>query len=239
MLLCCLVLLGGCGALYETASDVQARQALLDLIRIQGEYHQKNNRYARNLVQISEGGYTLKYHTGIVYLEIEAAGPNSWRAVALPAESTSARVFAFDTKKGGLYEMDDEEVSDYVLGALNFIRSQQLELLIRDVYAGTLILVMAWFGFKSWRGNKAAPSSWMALCFFLSLPPLTFTALTLNHMDKDIVLSGLLQTLLTSMFLHGGFLHLGDPQRLPKSPSGKNRELPFRPGGGHGFYILV
>ncbi len=191
-----LLALSGCDRLYENAGDIQARKALEDLIQIQEDYHKKNNRFARNLLEIQEGGFKLDYHTGIVYLEIESADDTHWRAVALPAESTSARVFAFDTNKGGYYEMDDEEVSSYVLGSLNFIREQKSEMRSRDRIGFVLLAVMAVFGLRTWWRNRVPGSGWLGWPFVVSLFPLLMAALTLNHMDKEIALSDTLQGVL-------------------------------------------
>lgn len=51
---------------------MQARQALLDLMKIQEKFYQENKRYATRFGEIEK--YNLKYHSGIVYLEIESAG---------------------------------------------------------------------------------------------------------------------------------------------------------------------
>ena len=85
---------------------MQARQALLDLVKIQEKFYQENKRYATGHAEIEK--YNLKYHSGIVYLEIESAGKDTFRAVSLPAESTTARVFAYDSDQGGFYEMEEE-----------------------------------------------------------------------------------------------------------------------------------
>ena len=100
-----------------------ARQALFDLMKIQEKFYQENKRFAGTLVEIKK--YNFKYDTGIVYMEIEKADKDGYRAISLPAESTTARVFAFDTKEGGFYEMQDDEVSRYVLGALRQIRAEK------------------------------------------------------------------------------------------------------------------
>jgi len=97
----------GCTRIFENDYDAQARRALLDLMAIQDQFHKENKRYAKNLLEIAK--YNLEYHNGIVYLEIESAGKDKYRAIALPAESTTARVFAYDTRRGGYYEMDDDD----------------------------------------------------------------------------------------------------------------------------------
>ncbi len=128
----------GCTRIFENDHDAQARQALQDLMAIQDQFHKENKRYAKNLIEIDR--YNLKYHNGIVYLEIESAGKNKYRAISLPAESSTARVFAYDTSHGGYYEMGEEEVAQYVLGALNHIRKEQREKATFDyLSAGMLI----------------------------------------------------------------------------------------------------
>ena len=112
-----------CTTVFENNYDVMARQALFNLMKSQEIYRAKHDKYANELAKLSS--YDLKYHTGIVYLEIHAASKNEYRAISLPAESTTARVFIYDTSKGGYYEADEVEVSKYVLGALNFIRSEK------------------------------------------------------------------------------------------------------------------
>ena len=161
-------------------------------MKIQEAYHQENQKYARNLVQIEK--YNLKYHTGIVYLEIESAEPGKYRAISLPAESTTARVFAYDTERGGFYEMGDEEVSSYVLGALNHIRQQQRQKTIADYFSGGLILFLIWIGRRIVLRHQGQNAGWALWPYFLSLLPLSLAVATLNHMDKDIVLSSLLKS---------------------------------------------
>ena len=85
-------------------------------------FYQENKRYTGNLAEIEK--YNLTYDTGIVYMEIEKADKDGYRAISLPAESTTARVFSFDTEQGGFYEMQDDEVARYVLGALRQIREE-------------------------------------------------------------------------------------------------------------------
>lgn len=191
-----LVFLNGCDRLYENAADIQARKAMMDLIQLQEDYHKKNGKFARNLIEVQEGTGKLEYHTGIVYLEIESANETAWRAVSLPAESITARVFAFDTNKGGYYEMDEEEVSSYVLGALNFIREKKKESEMRDLIGFALFGCMLIFGLKTWQRNRVEYSGWVGWPFLLSFPSVIFAALTMNHMDSEIALSKNLQMLL-------------------------------------------
>ena len=41
-----LVFLNSCSQIFEVDADVQARQALLDLMKIQEKFYQENKRYA-------------------------------------------------------------------------------------------------------------------------------------------------------------------------------------------------
>lgn len=182
-----LIFLCACSPIFETSADFQARKALQDLMNIQEAYHKEKNRYARNLAEIDK--YNLKYHTGIVYLEIESAGKDKYRAIALPAESTTARVFAYDTDQGGFYEMDELEVSRYVLGALNHIRSEQAKQRRNDYFLFGLIAILLILGvrFMIRFGDKNHLPLFAA--YFLSLASLIWPVSLLSHMAPDIVIS--------------------------------------------------
>ena len=185
---------GGCTRIFQNDQDAQALQALQDLMAIQEQFHQENHRYAKNLAEIEK--YNLKYHTGIVYLEIEKAGKNSYRAIALPAESTTARVFAYDTGQGGYYEMGEEEVAEYVLGALNFIRKEQRNKTIVDYISAGMMICLFWFGLRRFTRYKESRTGWVWWPYFLSLLPLSLVVAALNHIDKNIFFSPLLLALM-------------------------------------------
>ncbi len=189
---------GGCTRIFQNDHDAQARQALQDLMAIQEQFHQENDRYAKNLLEIKK--YNFKYHSGIVYLEIQKAGKDSYRAIALPAESTTARVFAYDTDQGGYYEMGDEEVAEYVLGALNFIRKEQREKAVVDYISAGMMICLFWFGLRMFSRYKEVRTGWVWWPYFLSLVPLSLVVAALNHMDKDIFLSPLLLGLMATGF---------------------------------------
>ncbi|GJL78332.1 MAG: hypothetical protein NPINA01_13210 [Nitrospinaceae bacterium] len=179
-----------CSQLFETDVDVQAKKALTDLMEIQETFYSENQRYARNLVEIDK--YNLKYHSGLVYLEIESAGKDSYRAISLPAESLTARVFAFDTSKGGYYEMDEIEVSQYVLGALNHIRKVQSNKRISEYFFFFLLAILFIFGIRFQMSFKGTTNSLVFTAFYLSLIPLIWSFSVLNYMSTDIVFSGTL-----------------------------------------------
>lgn len=181
-----LIFLSACAPLFETTADVQARKALQDLMEIQNKYHQEHKKYARNLLSIQD--YNLKYNAGVVYLEIESASQDKYRAIAIPAESTTARVFAYDSDKGGFYEMQDDEVKTYVLGALKHIRAQQKNTRTKDYISFALAIALVAFGIKS-LANATERGSAPVFLYFLSLFPMTWALIVLNHMDKKIVFS--------------------------------------------------
>ena len=173
-----------CASIFEHNYDVMARQALFDLMRAQETYHAKHNKYANNLGQFSN--QDLKYHTGIVYLEIQSANKNGYRAISLPAESSTARVFVYDTSKGGYYEADEVEVSKYVLGALNFVRHQKAIQKTNILLISILLFSLVYLGFRFVSRYKGKENNEALISYFFSLPALGWAVTTLNLMNKDI-----------------------------------------------------
>ena len=174
-----------CTAIFENNYDVMARQALFDLIKSQETYRAEHDKYANELSQLSS--YGLKYHTGIVYIEIQSATKDEYRAISLPAESTTARVFIYDTTKGGYYEADEVEVSKYVLGALNFIRGekdkQKTNFLLVSILLGSLVTL----GFRFVSRYKGKGNNNALISYFVSLPSLGWAVATLNYVNSEIV----------------------------------------------------
>lgn len=186
------LLTSGCGNVFEHNSDVQAREALKKLIKAQELFFKENESYARHISAIEDAKkYDIEYHKGVVYMEIEGVYDTGYRAVALPAESTTARVFAFDTKQGGYYEMDTAEVSRYVLGALKYIRKEQNYKTFADFSSTILSAVLIIFGLRSYFKNREEKQIGIYFSFFASIFPLAWSLGILNHMDKDINLSWL------------------------------------------------
>ena len=87
--------LTSCATIFENSYDVMARQALLDLVKTQKIYHNKHGNYTNQISELLK--LDLTYNNGRVYLEIHNADKNDYRAISLPAESTTARVFVYDT----------------------------------------------------------------------------------------------------------------------------------------------
>ncbi|MZG54815.1 MAG: hypothetical protein F3743_02360 [Nitrospinae bacterium] len=182
-----LSLLTSCTHIFELDSDVQARQALFDLMEVQEKFYQDNNRYAGKLFEIEK--YNFKYHTGIVYMEIEQADKDGYRAISLPAESTSARVFAFDSKQGGFYEMEDDEVSRYVLGALRQIREEKRKEELSDFTAWIMMAGMVFLGLRFISRYKNPENNSLLGAYLFCLFPLAWSIAVLGKMDKNIVFS--------------------------------------------------
>ncbi|MEK9628895.1 MAG: hypothetical protein VW455_07715 [Nitrospinota bacterium] len=182
-----LLLLTSCSNIFELDADVQARQALFDLMEVQEKFYQENKRYAGKLFEIEK--YDFKYHTGIVYMEIEQADKDGYRAISLPAESTSARVFAYDTKQGGFYEMDDVEVSRYVLGALRQIREEKRKENLSDMTAWIMMAGMLFLGLRFISRFKNPDNNSLLGAYLFCLVPLGWSIAVLGKMHKNIVFS--------------------------------------------------
>ncbi len=195
-----LFFLTSCSNIFELDSDVQARQALFDLMEAQDKFYQDNNKYAGKLFEIEK--YNFKYHTGIVYMEIEKANKDGYRAISLPAESTSARVFAFDSNQGGFYEMDDVEVSRYVLGALRQIREERRKENLSDFTAWVMMGGMVFLGLRFISKYKNAENNSLLGAYLFCLFPLAWSIAVLGKMNKSIVFSSQVSLLTwASLFL--------------------------------------
>jgi hypothetical protein len=182
---CFLLFLTSCGQIFEVDADVQARQALLDLMQIQDKFYQENKRYATGHAEIEK--YNLNYHTGIVYLEIENAGKDGYRAVSLPAESTTARVFAYDSKQGGFYEMEQEEVSRYVLGALKHIRDEKHKNDLNELTGWLLMGGMTFLGLRFFFRYRSPENNIGVWSYILSLPAMGWAVALLGKMEGNVV----------------------------------------------------
>lgn len=180
-----LLFLTSCGQIFEVDADVQARQALLDLMAIQDKFYQENQRYATGHAEIDK--YNLKYHTGIVYLEIETAGKDGYRAVSLPAESTTARVFAHDSDQGGFYEMEEDEVSRYVLGALKHIRDEKHKKDLNELTGWILMGGMAFLGLRFFARYRSPENNTAIWAYLLCLPAMGWAVALLGNMEGNIV----------------------------------------------------
>ena len=182
-----------CTPIFENNYDAMARQAPFDLVQAQNNYWEKHNKYSKGLAQLQK--HNLKYHTGIVYLEIQSASKDGYRAISLPAESTTARVFIYDTTKGGFYEADEVEVSKYVLGALNFIRDRKGKEKINTFVTTILLSSLFILGFRFTSRYKGKENNYILLSYFISLLPLGWAIAAINHLTSEIVFSSKIKIL--------------------------------------------
>jgi len=164
-----------------------ARQALFDLMQIQDKFYQENKRFAGKLVEIES--YNFQYDNGIVYMEIEKADKDGYRAISLPAESTTARVFAFDTEQGGFYEMQNDEVARYVLGALRQIREVKRKKDINDFISWAMMSAMVFLGLRFISRYKSNENGPLLGAYFFCLFPLGWSIAVLGKMEENIVFS--------------------------------------------------
>ncbi len=189
-----LILFPACNVFFETDTDLRAQRALKQLMRVQEEFRKDHSRYARTLFDIEkENKYDLNYHKGLIYMEIETSSEEGYRAIALPAESTTARVFAFDTNKGGYYEMGNEETSQYVLGAFRSIQKENDYKRINDTSSIILVVAVAFLGiFSIFRKREVGYIS-TYIAYFASLAPLFFALTALIHLNDQMVITPFLK----------------------------------------------
>ncbi|PIR01528.1 MAG: hypothetical protein COV66_00855 [Nitrospinae bacterium CG11_big_fil_rev_8_21_14_0_20_45_15] len=185
-----LTLTSACKTIFESDEDFLSQKVLHELAEIQQKYHTETGKYASTLREIAK--YNLKYDNGVVYLEFQEANKDDWRAIALPAESVTARVFAFDTKQGGFYEMDEEEVSKYVLGSLNHIRADQKKKNINDWTSRILLGLLLFFGIKLYFRYNQPVYRKLFITFFFTLVPAGWSLAVVNHMKPDTIFSSVL-----------------------------------------------
>ena len=189
-----IILFSACSVFFETKTDRDAQIALKKLMRVQEEFRQDHQRYAKTIFEIEKvNKYNIKYHKGLIYMEIETADVNSYRAISLPAESTTARVFAHDLKHGGFYEMNDEETTQYVLGAFRSIQNEKKMRRILDLSSIVLVSIIAFLGIYSMVRKREAQYGFTYAAHFISLVPLFFSMTTVNHMSTQIAFSNFLK----------------------------------------------
>ena len=179
--------LTSCATIFENSYDVMARQALSDLVKTQKIYHEKHGNYTNQISELLK--LDLTYNNGRVYLEIHNADKNDYRAISLPAESTTARVFIYDTSKGGFYEADEIEVSKYVLGALNFIRGEKEKQKTTTLLTIVLVASLAFIGLRYYSKYKNKENHTIFIAYFTSLIPLGWAVSALNNINTEIFYS--------------------------------------------------
>jgi hypothetical protein len=168
--------------LFETRGDRSAQADLERLAEAENRYWTEHQTYVEAFDQL--GPPAFKATKGI-YLQVEIANRSHFRAVAMPRESHTARVFALEADNGlGLVtEMEGKEVSTYVLGALKTIRSA--EQLKRSLAAFSTLGLIGLLIYGMLIHRKGVPGQWRASApYFLGLVPLYVTLILSTFVDE-------------------------------------------------------
>jgi hypothetical protein len=168
--------------LFETRGDRAAQADLQRLAEAENRYWTEHHTY---IAAFSDLGPTPFEATQDIYVQVETADGTHFRAVAMPRESHTARVFALEAKEGRaiVKELNDDEVSNYVLGALRKIRSAERLQLFLAGFATLGLIGLLIYGIIIHR--KGAPGQWRASApYFLGLIPLYVTLILSTFVDE-------------------------------------------------------
>ncbi|HUJ80211.1 MAG TPA: type IV pilin protein [Nitrospiria bacterium] len=189
------------GALFETSADRAAQDDLQRLAQAEGRYWTNHHAYTGVFADL--GPPTFEATKGI-YLQVETATPSQFRAIAMPRESHSARVFALEANggKATVKELDDNEVSTYVFGALKMIRSTQRMKLSLAAFSSAGLLGLLIYGARLHR--KGAAGQWRASApYFLGLIPLYVTLILSTFVDEHTYIGPLVLVMAVAGVLGG------------------------------------
>ncbi len=168
--------------LFETRGD---RAALADLQRLaeaENRYWAEHQTYT---VSFADLGPTPFEPTKDIYVQVEAATQTRFRAIAMPRESHTARVFSLEAKngQGTATELNTDEVSTYVLGALKPIRGAEALKRLLAALSTLGLAGMIIYGMIIHRKGKAG--QWRAsMPYFLGLVPLYVTLILSTYVDE-------------------------------------------------------
>jgi hypothetical protein len=168
--------------LFETRGDRSAQADLERLAEAENRYWTEHQTYVEAFDQLGPPAFKA---TKDIYLQVEIANRSHFRAVAMPRESHTARVFALEADNGlGLVtEMEGKEVSTYVLGALKTIRST--ERLKRSLAAFSTLGLIGLLIYGMLIHRKGVPGQWRASApYFLGLVPLYVTLILSTFVDE-------------------------------------------------------
>jgi hypothetical protein len=168
--------------LFETRGDRAAQADLRRLAEAETRYWTEHHTY---IVAFSDLGPTPFEATKDIYVQVETADGTHFRAIAMPRESHTARVFALEAKEGRttVKELDNEEVSTYVFGALRKIRSAERLKLFLASFSTLGLIGLLIYGIIIHR--KGAPGQWQASApYFLGLIPLYVTLILSTFVDE-------------------------------------------------------
>jgi hypothetical protein len=169
-------------SLFETRGDRAARTDLQRLAEAEGRYWSDHHTYTVAFTDLGPAPFEA---TEGVYLQVETANQTRFRAIAMPRESHTARVFALEAEEGKAHvkELDDDEVSTYVLGAMKAIRSTQRLKLSLAAFSTLGLIGLLLYGIALHR--KGGAGQWRASApYFLGLIPLYVTLILSTFVDE-------------------------------------------------------
>jgi hypothetical protein len=169
--------------LFETRADRAAQADLRRLADAENRYWTEHQTYVEAFTNL---GPTPFEATKGIYLQVEAADRTHFRAVAMPRESHTARVFALEAKEGQatVNELEGEEVSAYVLGALKKIQSAERLKLSLAAFSTLGLIGLLFYGILIHR--RGVPGQWRASTpYFIGLVPLYVTLILSTFVDEN------------------------------------------------------
>jgi hypothetical protein len=168
--------------LFESRDDLTAQADLRRLAEAEQHYWTEHRTYTRSFAELSPTPFEPRKE---IFVQVEIADDKTFRAIAMPRRSTTARVFALVATEGqgSVIELGEEEVSAYVLGALKAIRKDQtLKLMLATVCTVSLI-GLAVYGMVMHQRQEAG--RWRAtIPYLLGLIPLYMTLILSTYVDE-------------------------------------------------------
>jgi hypothetical protein len=168
--------------LFETREDRAAQADLRRLAEAENRYWTEHHAY---IVAFSDLSPTPFEATENIYVQVESADGTHFRAIAMPRESHTARVFVLEANEGRatVKELNEDEVTNYVLGALRKIRSAERLKLFLATFSTLGLIGLLIYGIIIHR--KGAPGQWRASApYFLGLIPLYVTLILSTFVDE-------------------------------------------------------
>ncbi len=192
--------------LFETQDDRAAQDDLRRLGNAEQRYWTDHGTYIIAFQELSPAPFEP---TPTVYVQVEHADAKSFRAVAMPRSSTTARVFVLEAKDGHgtVIELGDDQATDYILGALKKIRADQMTKLTLAMVMTLAVLGLLIYGIILHR--KIGAGRWMASPpYFLGLIPLYVTLILSTYVDAHTYI-GPLVLVMAGMGALAAFVSIG------------------------------
>ena len=168
--------------LFETRGDRAAHADLQRLAEAEARYWAEHHTYTLVFADLGPPPFE---QTPDIYVQVETADQTHFRAIAMPRESHTARVFLLEAKdgQGTVRELNEEEVSAYVLGALKKIRSAEQLKLYLAAFSTLGLIGLLIYGVTVHRRGGAG--QWRASApYFLGLIPLYVALILSTFVDE-------------------------------------------------------